>query len=113
MIQYQTEKIKMFDVAISTTSSSNALTASDAPPNSTAMRPLVWTSRASVHKALATKITRYNSRFRFSAHIAAISATRPNRMTTRTAAIPERSLGRRPRSGPNAIVYEMAPCARK
>src|SRR5271169_1451411 len=54
-----------------------------------------------------------NACFRPSAHNVAISATRPNLMTTSTVAIAERSLGRRPLSGPNAIVYEIPPCARE
>ena len=41
MSQYQIEKIKMFDVAIRTTSSISALTASDAPPKSAAIKELV------------------------------------------------------------------------
>jgi hypothetical protein len=44
-------------------------------------------------------------------HIAAISATNPNRRTSRPVAIAARSLGRRRLSGPNAIVYEIPPCA--
>ena len=54
MNQYQTEKIKMFEVAISTTSSISALTASDAPPNSAEIKEPVWMSRAIVKRALAT-----------------------------------------------------------
>ena len=57
MSQYQTEKIKMFEVAISTTSSINALTASDAPSNSADIKEPVWMSKAIVKRALATTIS--------------------------------------------------------
>ncbi len=57
MTQYQTEKIKMFEVAISATSSSRALIASDAPPNSAEIKELVWMSKAIVKRALAMMIS--------------------------------------------------------
>jgi hypothetical protein len=57
MSQYQTEKIKMFEVAISTTSSISALIASDAPSNSAEIKEPVWTSKAIVKRALARTIS--------------------------------------------------------
>ena len=57
MSQYQIEKIKMFDVAISATSSSRALTASDAPSKSAEIKEPVWISKAIVKRALAMMIS--------------------------------------------------------
>jgi hypothetical protein len=45
----------MFDVAMSTTSSMSALTASDAPPKSAEIKEIVWIIKASVKRALAIR----------------------------------------------------------
>ena len=86
MIQYQTEKIRMFDAAINRTSSSKALTASEADPKSTAKSALVWANKASVKRALAAMIDQKSACLRFKIHRTTSTATKPNRRATKSLA---------------------------
>src|SRR5664279_4337189 len=94
MIQYQMEKMRIFDTAISTTSAISAAAERDDSPASTAMRTAVYSSNIAVKYVLAMTMTLHWARLRFNVQNMIASARTTTCNATRTPTISGVSIGR-------------------
>src|SRR5436305_14886439 len=109
MIQYQMEKIRIFDTAISATSAISASAEREDSPASTAMRTDVSSSNVTVKNVLAMTMTLNRARLRFNVQNTIANARRATRDANRTLTISGVAVGRWFLNRPRANEDEMPP----